>query len=50
MKTTYISLFVIAKYKNTQHCSRKPFFVVQATSAEFGLQAGNMKFNTQNEE
>jgi hypothetical protein len=27
----------------------QPFFVVRA-SADFGLHAGNMKFNTQNEE
>jgi hypothetical protein len=31
-----------------QACS--PFYVVRATSAEFGLHAGNMKFNTQKEE
>jgi hypothetical protein len=31
-----------------QACST--FYVVQANLAKFGLHAGNMKFNTQNEE
>jgi hypothetical protein len=30
--------------------ARSTFYVVQATSAKFGLHAGDMKFSTQNEE
>jgi hypothetical protein len=32
------------------HRPDQPFYLVQATLAKFGLHAGNMKFNTQNEE
>jgi hypothetical protein len=36
-------------YKDLSHtCST--FYVVRATSANFGLDASNMKLNTQNEE
>jgi hypothetical protein len=35
---------------NNLHQARSTFYVIPATSAKFGLRAGNTKFNTQNEE